>query len=203
VYLNDTNHEINFVQLPSNLDPYTSANPPPGWQLPASIIGVLAAQGIFLPRTAFTYLNLGPLREKGVELSLDHRLSQAVSGFVNYSWQAKPTVVSDPNPYPSQELTFPPTHRFNAGFNVNGARILASGSVSTSSGAFWSDVLTSPYHGFTDSYALVNGSFGLKWMQGKVTTSVKVTNLTNQDVQQHVFGDILKRSIVSEVRLAY
>src|SRR5581483_7545023 len=57
-YVNDRNDEINFVQLPSTLDPYTSANPPPGWQLPASILDTMALRGIYLPRTAFTYLNL-------------------------------------------------------------------------------------------------------------------------------------------------
>ena len=56
------------MQLPNNLDPYTPANPPPGWQLPPVILGQMAQLGIFLPRTAFTYLNLGPLRQKGLEL---------------------------------------------------------------------------------------------------------------------------------------
>ncbi len=67
--------------------------------------------------------------------------------------------------------------------------------------AFWSDVLTSPYHGYTDAYTMVNGSFGVKWTNGKVTTLVKVTNLFNQDIQQHVFGDILKRTVSFEVRI--
>jgi outer membrane receptor protein involved in Fe transport len=202
-YINDTDDNINFAQLPPNLDPYTSANPPPGWQLPREIIDTLALQRIFLPRTAFTYLNLGPLRQKGIELSVDHRIANAATAFANYSYQAKPEVRNDPNPFPSAELAFPPTHRFNVGFNVNGARFLGSGSVNTSSGAFWSDVLTSPYHGFTDSYSMVNGSFGVKWARGRITTSIKGTNLFNDDIQQHVFGDILKRSIMSELRFNY
>ena len=65
---------------------------------------------------------------------------------------------------------------------------------------FWSDVLTSNFHGFTDAYTMVNGSFGIKWAQGKVTTLVRGTNLLNQDIQQHVFGDIIKASVVGEVR---
>ena len=69
--------------------------------------------------------------------------------------------------------------------------------------AFWTDVLTSPYHGFTDAYTLVNGSFGVKWPSGKATTLVKVNNLFNKDIQQHVFGDIIKRSVVGELRLEY
>ena len=76
----------------------------------------------------------------------------------------------------------------------------AARSVNYSDEAFWSDVLTSPYHGFTDAYAMVNGSFGVKWAGGKVTTLVRATNLFNEEIQQHVFGDILKASVVGEVR---
>ena len=62
-------------------------------------------------------------------------------------------------------------------------------------------MLSAPYYGYSDAYTLVNGSFGVKWMDGRLTTMVKVNNLLNQDVQQHVFGDILKRSVVGEVRV--
>jgi outer membrane receptor protein involved in Fe transport len=203
VYINNTDKEINFTQLPASLDPYTASNPPPGWRLPAIVLAQLAARGVFLPRTAFTYLNLGPTREKGAEFSLDHRFSNALTAFANYSIQAKPTILDDPNPFPPTELALPPKHRFNVGFNYNGPRVLGSASVNTSSKAFWSDVLTSQYHGFTDAYAMVNGSIGYKWMGGRLTTSVKVTNLFNDDIQQHIFGDILKRSILSEVRVSY
>jgi iron complex outermembrane receptor protein len=44
-YVNDTNNEINFVSLPTNADPFTSANPPPGWPLPPSLLDVLALNG--------------------------------------------------------------------------------------------------------------------------------------------------------------
>ena len=199
-YVNDLDNSINFTQLPSNLDPYTAANPPPGWRLPPSILSVLAAQGIFLPRTAFTYLNLGPVRQKGLELSVDHRLGRGLSGFVNYSWQGDPTIIDDPDPYPTNELALPPTHRFNIGMNFDGPRYLGSGLVSYSSKAFWSDVLTSQFHGFSDDYTLVNGSIGRKWPGGRITTLLKVNNILDQEVQQHVFGDLLKRSGVVEVR---
>jgi len=67
--------------------------------------------------------------------------------------------------------------------------------------AFWSDVLTSQYHGFSDSYTMVNGSFGVRWANGRVTTLIRGTNLLNQEIQQHVFGDIIKASAVAEVRV--
>ena len=37
-YVNDMDDQINFSQLPTNLDPYTAANPPPGWPLPPSVL---------------------------------------------------------------------------------------------------------------------------------------------------------------------
>jgi iron complex outermembrane receptor protein len=201
-YVNDFDDNVNFVQLPSNLDPYTAANPPPGWApLPPALLTLLAAQGIYLPRTAYTYQNLGPIRQKGLELSIDHRLNRSLTAFVNYSWQADPTVLEDEDPYPTQELAFPPTNRFNVGMNFDGVRYLGSASMNYTDGAFWSDVLTSPYHGFTDSHTLVNGSFGVKWRNGRLITLVKMNNILNQDAQQHVFGDIIKRSTMFEARL--
>jgi outer membrane receptor protein involved in Fe transport len=202
-YVNDHDDNINFVQLANNVDPYTVANPPPGWPLPPAVLALLAQRGIFLPRTAFTYLNLGPVREKGVELSLDQRVTNAVSAFANYSRQAKPTVIDSANPFPTQELALPPTNRFNVGFNFSTDRLLGAGSVNYTDKAFWADVLSSPYHGFTDAYTLVNGSFGVKFPGAKMTALVKVNNLFNKDIQQHVFGDIIKRSVVGELRLEY
>ena len=198
-YVNDMDDNINFAQLASNLDPYTAANPPPGWRLTAGILGAMAQMNIFLPRTAFTYLNLGPIRQKGVEVSLDHRVSSTFSTFVNYSWQGEPEVLDDPNPFPTIELSLPPTHRANIGGTYSGRRLLGSLVASYTDEGFWTDVLVSPYHGFTDAFTMVNGSFGVKW-NDRVTTTIKSTNLLNRQIQQHVFGDILGRSVTAEVR---
>jgi outer membrane receptor protein involved in Fe transport len=203
-YINNLDNDINFVELPRSRDPYTAANPPPGWPLsPLVLTGLALQSGVFLPRTAFTYVNLGPLRQKGVELAVDHEISRTLSAFANYSWQADPEVLDDQDPYPAEEIALPPTHRFNVGFNLNGPRFYGAGTVNYSSEAFWSDVLTSQFHGFTDAYAMASGSFGMKWAGGKVTTGVKVINLFNKEIQQHIFGDILKRSVMTEVKVMY
>ena len=202
-YVNDRDENINFVQLANNADPYTAANPPPGWPLPPAVLTLLASRGIFLPRTAFTYLNLGPVREKGIELSLDQRINTEWSAFANYSYQADPTVIDSSTPFPASELALPPNNRFNAGFNMSNRRLLASGTVNYTDKAFWADVLSSPFHGFTDAYTLVNGSFGVKFPATKMTALVKVNNILNKEIQQHVFGDIVKRSVVGELRFEY
>jgi outer membrane receptor protein involved in Fe transport len=163
----------------------------------------MAQRGIYLPRTAFTYLNLGPIRQKGVELSLDHRVSRALSVFANYSWQSKPHILDDPNPFPTSELSFPPTNRFNAGASYGDRGWVGSLVVNYTDKAFWTDVLTAPYFGNTAAFTLVNGSFGRKWKGGKVTTTIKSNNMLNRTVQQHIFGDLLRRSVAGEIRLDF
>ena len=202
-YVNDMNDTINFVALPTNLDPYTAANPPPGWPLPPVVLSQLAQAGQFLPRTAFTYLNLGPTRQRGLELSVDRRWSTELSVFGNYSWQSDPDILDDPNPFPAAELSLPPRHRFNAGGTYDGAKYLGSVTVNYTARAFWSDVLTSSFAGFTDAFTLVNASFGVKWPRQRLTTTVKVNNLLNDTVQQHVFGDLIRRSITGEARVDF
>ena len=199
-FVNQRDDSINFTALPASLDPYTAANPPPGWRLPPVVLGLMAQSGIFLPRTAFTYLNLGPIRQTGVELWLDQRFSRSLAASVNYSWQSEPEILDDPNPFLPAELNLPPTHRFNAEVNWNGSRLLGSASVNAATNAFWSDVLTAGYHGYTDGYATVNGSVGVKWQGGAITTTVKVNNLFNQTVQQHIFGDLLRRTVLGEIK---
>jgi hypothetical protein len=98
----------------------------------------------------------------------------------------------------------PPHHRFNAGLSLNTRRFLGSASVNYVSRAFWKDVLSSlGFAGFTEPFTMVNGSFGVRWADGKVTTMVKATNITNSNIRQHVFGDIIKRNIVGEVRVQF
>jgi outer membrane receptor protein involved in Fe transport len=217
-YINDTDDNINFVSSPSviarsGLPPdqyppvYTAANPPPGWPLPAFIVDLPALRPLFnqIPATV-TYLNLGPVRNRGVEVSLDHSFTNQVSASVNYSWQDDPEVLeadADQIAYPPEEISLPPTNRFNAAVNVNTDRFLGSLSVNYSDEAFWSDVLTAAYNGYTDAYTLLNGSFGVRFANGKVTTAVKVNNILNEDIQQHNFGDILKRSVTGEVRFKF
>jgi outer membrane receptor protein involved in Fe transport len=202
VYLNRQDDPISFVPLPVDADPYTAAAPPPGWLLPPQALTFMALAGVVLPRTALTYVNLGPTEQVGAELWVDHRISRSMSTWFNYSWQDDPEILESDNPNLPTELTLPPTHRVNVGASLDGSRFLGNLSVSAATAALWSDVLTSEYHGYSDGYTMVNGSFGVKWSGGAITTLVKVTNLFNQSIQQHVFGDILRRTVVGEVRFS-
>jgi len=177
---------------------YTAAAPPSNWPLPPGVISLLAAQGRFLP-SRFTYKNFGESTTQGIELGVNGNFNRYTAAFVNYSYQADP----DPKDFPLTELNLPPNHRFNIGANFGYGHFLGNLSVTFTDDAFWQDVLNDPYHGTTESYTLINGAFGVRWADDKVTTSIKVVNLANSDVQQHVFGDITKRQIVAEVKVGF
>jgi outer membrane receptor protein involved in Fe transport len=196
-YVNKTKDDILFTEVRSAR--WTAANPPPNWAfglLPPQVIA--AVPGGSFP-ALFTYQNFGKTTQKGLELGVDTSMNRFVSFFANYSYQAKP----EPEGFDISELNLPPKKRFNVGTAITYDRFLGNLSVGYNDSAFWQDVLDDRYHGTTDSYTVVNAGFGVKWAQDKVTTSIKVTNLANQTVQQHVFGDITKRQVVGELKVHF
>ncbi len=227
-YLSNTDDNINFTSLlppgPGYPSPtyYSPENPARGVTVPTptapaapitlspALMQVLAnlppqlGGPILLPEKVATYLNLAPIRNRGVEASIDHRLNRTVSFFANYSWQDTPEILrasSDKTPFPANQLGIPAKHRFNVGLGYNGPLLFGNANVNYASKALWVDVLTSGYAGFTDAYSMLNAAVGVKLGNGKVIVSLRGTNLANERIQQHIFGDILKRSLVFEVRL--
>lgn len=196
-YINKSKNDILFTEVRSAR--WTATNPPPNWAfgfLPPAVIN-------FVPNRSFpglfTYQNFGKTTQKGMELGVESSLNDYVNVFANYSYQAEP----EPEGFALSELNLPAENRFNVGFGFTYSRFLGNLSVSYSDSAFWQDVLDDRYHGTTEAYTLVNGGFGVKWAGDRLTTSVKAINLGNADVQQHVFGDVLKRQLVGEVRIQF
>ena len=220
-YYNSMVDEIYFTQVGS----YSSNNVPPGWPLPPAILDQLIAGNAFGPGLGlpsdYSYRNTsnlpgcdapgrdcGAVRTQGIELGVDFIVNNHVNAFANYSWQSNPSLksgdIADPRETGgTSEYNFPPNNRFNIGFNASYGRYFGDFAVSYQSEAYWQDVLDARYAGTTDPFTLLNGSFGIRWMGGKFITSVKGTNLANQEVMQHVFGDVIKRSIVGEVKIVF
>jgi len=211
VYYTKNTDEIFFTQTAR----YRATSPPPGWTAalaplpPALALGVLEVlpppcASLTAPCTTdglpseFSYLNLGEVINKGFELGIDGAVNAALNVFANYSYQAKP----DPD-FDISEVNLPPNNRFNLGFNFSQGRYTGNMSYSWVDDAYWQDVLDARYHGPTDAYSQVNGAFGLKWAGDKLVTTVKVINLLNEDIQSHVFGDILKRQVIGELRVTF
>jgi iron complex outermembrane receptor protein len=194
-YVNKATDDIFFTE---NRDQrWTALNPPPAWPLPPAFITAIT-QGQGFP-ASYTYRNFGKTTQKGLELGLDTSMNEYVNLYANYSYQATP----EPSGFDISELNLPAKNRFNVGTSFNYLRFLGNLSVSYSDKAFWQDVLDDRYHGTTRGYTLVNAGFGVKWARDLVTTSVKMINLRNQNVQQHVFGDIMKRQVVGEIRVEF
>jgi len=194
VYWNTTDDAIFFTQTGR----YTAASPPLTWppQIPTFVLNLIPPPG--LP-SLFSYQNLGTVNDKGIELGVDGVVNRYLNVNVNYSYQADPDIEGfDPS-----ETNFPANNRFNVGFNFNYGRLLGNFMVSYTGDAYWQDVLDQRFAGSTDAFTLVNLGFGVKWMQDRLVTSLKITNLANSEVQQHIFGDILKRQVIGEVRYGF
>ena len=188
--------------------PYTPQDPPPG--IPGAFIAVLGALPpavggpILLPKVAATYLNLGPLRQDGLEVSLDQLINNDWSFTANYSYQKTPKILdaaAGQIPYPTREVGIPSKNRFNAQLSYGSKRFFGNVAVNYTDKAFWTDVLDSTYHGETPSFTMLNATLGAHWADGKITTSLKGTNLTNETIQQHIYGDYIKMGLVGEVRI--
>ena len=193
-FVNKTENDINFDEVEEAR--WTPSNPPPGWPLPPFVIGLVPG-GSF--PALFTYKNLGKTTQKGIELGIDSAINPHLNVYANYSWQGEP----DPEGFDLSEMNIPAENRFNTGVGFNYSRFLGNLSVSFSDDAFWQDVLDARYAGTTEAYTLVNAGFGVKWAGDKLTTSVKAVNLLNDEIQQHVFGDVMKRQFVFELKVNF
>jgi iron complex outermembrane receptor protein len=192
VYWNTTDDAIAFTPV----EAYSPANPPPGWPLLPQFVPPN------LLTSRFTYVNLGTVKDKGIELGVDAVINRYLGVFTNYSYQWDP-VIEFPAPFTAADWNAPANNRFNAGVNVDTGRFLGNFAVNFTDEAYWQDVLDARFAGTTESFTLLNGSAGVRWAGGRVVTSVKATNLANKEVMQHIFGDVIRRQIVGEVRLAF
>ena len=206
VYVSEIHDKLaNFTSvealIEAGVDPYyTSENPPPGWPLNPIVIDFLALQGVNLPANLM-YLNIGSIRSAGLELSARHTFRRGVTLFGNYSYQMLPELldpIGDPDRPPSDTINTPPYHRVNAGVTYNGQTYLGNLTVNYSDRAFFAQGIQPFYYGYSDSYTLVTASVGRRWSDGWVTTNLKILNLLDDPVKQHVFGDLMRRTIMLE-----
>jgi outer membrane receptor protein involved in Fe transport len=171
---------------PSEL--YTPFDPPPGWPLDPALLALVP-----LPKT-FSFRNIGEIVDQGFEAGVRARLD-GHELFVNYSYQAEP----DPTTLTLAEINVPPTSRFNAGFTGGHDNFYYGAALTYVGEAVWNDVLDARFHGPTDAFTTLDATFGVILLDGIADLSVRATNLTDADFQQHVVGDIINRRVIGEV----
>src|SRR5262249_37184470 len=104
VYRSDLDDPIGIVTV----HVYSPENPPPNWPLP------------FVPPipSELAFANLGPVRNRGVELGISHRFARGISAYANYTWQDDPEPL-EPDAgkpaYPAGSLNVASHHRLSLG----------------------------------------------------------------------------------------
>ena len=187
-YLNDSRNDM----ILSAATFYDQTTPPPGWPLPMYLLPPTGP--VKLP-SSLQYRNLGQVRNQGFETSVDSQISKYVSFYANYSYQKTPV----PKDFDISLINLPPNHRFNAGIMIDYKKILADFSVGSTSQAYFRDILT--YAGWIQGFTTVNAGFGVRLYKDNAIFSIKVRNLGNEPVQNHLFSDLLKRQVTFELRL--
>lgn len=192
LYRNETKGSQDFFGAAA----YTAANPPPRFPLPAFVLNVPPPQGLagLLP-ALFSYRNIGESTDQGVELSLAWRSSSPWSWSFNYSWQDEPEVKG----INANEVNLPPENRANFSLGFNGETFFANSNVNYQDEAFWTDVLDSRFHGPTDAFTQVNLTLGVRLMGDQLQLSVIGNNIFDEEIQQHVFGDLISRKIIGQI----
>lgn len=114
---------------------YTPAAAPRG--LPPPLVGVLSSLSppVLLP-SQFTYLNLGTITDKGVEVAADATVNRYLNVFTNYSFQAKPVVKNLPPGTTINDINWPAKNRVDAGFDFSRSRFLGNLAVSYTGEAY-------------------------------------------------------------------
>jgi iron complex outermembrane receptor protein len=144
----------------------------------------------------FSYRNIGETTDRGVELSLQQRRGPW-SWFFNASWQDEPDFegISD-----TSEQNLPPEWRANAGFSWDAGSWFLNTNVNYQDEAYWGDVNLGPSTvGTTDSFTQVNLGVGVRLVDERLTLQVIGSNIFDEDVQQHFFGDIISRKITGQI----
>ncbi|MGH9374089.1 MAG: TonB-dependent receptor [Vicinamibacterales bacterium] len=178
-----------LIQLPI-AEFYGPATPPPGWPLPREVLA-----GLLLPKT-FVWSSVGNIDESGFELAVDAPILRGVTLGGTYSLQTTPEVESTgAAPVP---VNLPPRHRASSRVSVDRGRIMGTAGVTFTDRAFWTDVLA--FQGWTDSFWLLDATLGVRFNRGRIAWLVKGTNLADRRVQHHIFGDVIRRRVTTEIR---
>lgn len=165
---------------------YGPGAPPPGWPYDPSLAPVLAR--------VFTFVNLGRVRDRGMELACQVEWAPiSVQG--SYTFQAVP-VLDNEMDLPLQ-INQPPRHQGGVSLTYRVNRWIVSGDVHYSDRAFWADVFTQPFWGYTDAYRSVNARVSYRLPNRPWDLWLSATNLLDEKIKSHVFGDTVRRKITA------
>jgi outer membrane receptor protein involved in Fe transport len=203
-YQNETTDSIDFYIAqyygPGNL-------PTPGPTLPAPLIpcfavppgttGLCPNGGLAgIVPSDYSYRNIGKTVDVGLELSAEQDLGDWY-WWGNVSWQDEPDIEgADPI-----DVNISPEWRANFGAGQDFDSFFWNANVNYQDEAYWADVLFA--RATTDAFTQLNASVGWRFNEDRLTVQVTGQNLTDEHVQQHIFGDFLERRVEGTVSFSF
>jgi outer membrane receptor protein involved in Fe transport len=174
---------------------YGPSAPPPGWPLSPDLAPLLPS--------VFSFVNLAEVRNRGVELAtkLDWpRLAGgphvAVQG--SYTFQADP-VLTTGIAIPLQ-INRPARHRAGGSVMYETGQWTATGQFHYTDRAFWADVFTPDFWGYTNAFTSIDARASYHPMvQRRWELWVAGTNLLDQQIKSHVYGDTIRRKVTAGI----
>ena len=143
----------------------------------------------------FSYRNIGETTDQGVELTFQQRIGTNWSWFANGSWQDEPTFKGIDDAETSQNR--PPEYRANFGLSFDNGGFFVNTNINYQDEAYWADVPLAV--GFTEAFTQVNLAVGFRLLDERMTLQVIGSNVFDEDIQQHYYGDIISRKIIGQV----
>lgn len=203
-YRNETKDSIDFFVVdlygPTNLPAPSPTLPaplipcfaiPPGTS-PACPLGGLAG----VVPSDYSYRNIGATVDRGLEFSLDQNLDNWY-WWVNASWQDQADITgADP-----ADVNQAPEWRANVGVGQEIGRFFWNATVNYQDQAYWADVLFA--RAPTDAFTQFNASVGWRFRDDNLTLKLIGQNLFDEEVQQHIFGDIIDRKLAAQVSISF
>jgi outer membrane receptor protein involved in Fe transport len=179
--------ENNIRFLPVSF--YGPGAPPPGWPGDPNLVPPLAH--------VFSFANLGRVRDRGIELAA-HLDWPRVSIQGSYTFQDTPDVQSG-TPFPI-EVNRPSRHQGALSLAYLADQWTASGQLQYTDRAFWADVFTQEFWGYTDSYVNVNARLSYRPPNTPWEVWLTATNLFDERIKSHVYGDTIGRKVTAGIR---
>ena len=175
------------------LPPTAGPVPPPFANCPGPIPGTRGLAGVF--PSDFSYRNIGETTDQGVELTLQQRIGTDWSWFANASWQDDPKFKGIADAAISQNRA--PEWRANLGVSYDSGSFFVNTNVNYQDEAYWADVPLAV--GKTEAFTAVNLAVGFRLLDERMTLQVIGSNVFDEEIQQHYFGDIISRKITGQV----
>jgi len=168
---------------------YGPGVPPPGWPFDPNAVPLLPH--------VYTFVNLGEVRDRGVELEANvERAGWTLQG--SYTFQQEPRLEQDTG-LPLQ-INRPARHKGGVGAAYVSGNWTFGGDLHFTDDAFWADVLTPEFWGSTNAYWSVNARASYRVAQSPWALWIAATDLFDERIQSHVYGDIVRRKVTAGVQ---